>query len=191
MKKLSSIGLIILFSCALTACDNKSTAVTKTANNTAQTKSEVVLDETAQFKKDYEAIIKWNNIETQKIQEQIAIIQKRIVEQQDPTKKLTTEEATTLVTNLKNTIAQSINELDALNIKDPDLQELTNKMKQGNNLAQESFEIAITASSKPAEETPKYQAEFEAKMKELQALNTEVGELNRKMGEKYRSLHSK
>lgn len=191
MKKLSSIGLIILFSCALTACDNKSTAVTKTANNTAQTKSEVVLDETAQFKKDYEAIIKWNNIETQKIQEQIAIIQKRIVEQQDPTKKLTTEEATTLVTNLKNTIAQSINELDALNIKDPDLQELTNKMKQGNNLAQESFEIAITASSKPAEETPKYQAEFEAKMKELQALNTEVGELNRKVGEKYRSLHSK
>lgn len=191
MKKLSSIGLIILFSCALTACDNKSTAVTKTANNTAQTKSEVVFDETAQFKKDYEAIIKWNNIETQKIQEQIAIIQKRIVEQQDPTKKLTTEEATTLVTNLKNTIAQSINELDALNIKDPDLQELTNKMKQGNNLAQESFEIAITASSKPAEETPKYQAEFEAKMKELQALNTEVGELNRKVGEKYRSLHSK
>lgn len=191
MKKLSSIGLIILFSCALTACDNKSTAVTKTANNTAQTKSEVVLDETAQFKKDYEAIIKWNNIETQKIQEQIAIIQKRIVGQQDPTKKLTTEEATTLVTNLKNTIAQSINELDALNIKDPDLQELTNKMKQGNNLAQESFEIAITASSKPAEETPKYQAEFEAKMKELQALNTEVGELNRKVGEKYRSLHSK
>ena len=191
MKKLSSIGLIILFSCALTACDNKSTAVTKTANNTVQTKSEVVLDETAQFKKDYEAIIKWNNIETQKIQEQIAIIQKRIVEQQDPTKKLTTEEATTLVTNLKNTIAQSINELDALNIKDPDLQELTNKMKQGNNLAQESFEIAITASSKPAEETPKYQAEFEAKMKELQALNTEVGELNRKVGEKYRSLHSK
>ncbi|EEX49769.1 Uncharacterised protein [Pasteurella multocida] len=191
MKKLSSIGLIILFSCALTACDNKSTAVTKTANNTAQTKSEVVLDETAQFKKDYEAIIKWNNIETQKIQEQIAIIQKRIVEQQDPTKKLTTEEATTLVTNLKNTIAQSINELDALNIKDPDLQELTNKMKQGNNLAQESFEISITASSKPAEETPKYRAEFEAKMKELQALNTEVGELNRKVGEKYRSLHSK
>lgn len=119
------------------------------------------------------------------------LFKKRIAEQQDPTKKLTTEEATTLVTNLKNTIAQSINELDTLNIKDPDLQELTNKMKQGNSLAQESFEIAITASSKPAEEAPKYQAEFEAKMKELQALNVEVSELNKKVAEKYRSLTSK
>lgn len=76
MKKFSSICLAILFGCALTACDNKNTPETS-VNNTKPAKSEVVLDATAQFKKDYEAIIKWNNIETQKIQQQIAIIQKK------------------------------------------------------------------------------------------------------------------
>ncbi|MGC7590609.1 hypothetical protein ACPWUF_09025 [Bisgaard Taxon 46] len=190
MKKFSSICLAILFGCTLTACDNKNTPETS-VNNTAPAKSEVVLDATAQFKKDYEAIMNWNNVETQKIQERIAIIQNRLVEQQDPAKRLTTEEATGLITNLKNTIAQSINELEALNIQDPDLKALTNKMKQGNSLAQESFEIAITASSKPAKEALTYQSSFEAKMKELQALNVEVSELNKKVAEKYRSLTSK
>ncbi|MGC7560941.1 hypothetical protein [Pasteurella sp. PK-2025] len=188
MKKFTSIYLAIIVGCTFVGCDNKKSAVAATSPDTTPAQAATVLDANAQFKKDYMAILEWNNVQSVKIREQVNIMQKRLAEQKDPAKKMTPEEVITLVNNLKTTVDQAMNELDRLHIQDPEIKVLAMKIVESNHLAQEGFNASLTVATKSYEEGLKYQETFKHKMQALQKLNIELNELNKKAAEKYRSL---
>ena len=181
MKKLSSIGLAIMLGFSLVACDNENTA------DTTETKTETLIYATnAQFKKDYEAIQKWDKFSKDRFQKHIDIMTKKLIAHKPPAKKITEEEIDELIDNMQQTVEEISDALDNLDIKSPDFEAFLENKKEFYSRTEEMLTTAYKSMTKSPEEVLEYKAKVEKIIQELIEIRKEDEKMDKEIKEKYK-----
>lgn len=183
MKKLTSIALAIMIGCSLVACDNEKTTGTATEN--------IQYTADVQFKKDYEALEKWDKASKVKIEKHFDVITQEYFKHKPSGTRTTEEEAIEFTNKMKKTVEEIFDELEELNIKSPELEDFIEHQKDFYRLAEKTLELTYILLTKSPEEKLEYQSEADEITKESQKFEDEESKLRKKIEEKYKSLMQK
>lgn len=165
MKKLTTFLLSTFFAFSLAACGDS---------------------QEAQFRKDYENFAKWQQAADAKINAAVAELQQKAAEaQQNPS----AEQGIDVFGNFQNLIKEQQAQLEGLSLKDPEVKNLAEKIKQVQALSYEAFALTIQHQGKLEQGSEKFNqvmAEMQEKVQKLQALQAEVQQLATALDQKYR-----
>lgn len=165
MKKLTTFILSVFFAFSLAACGDS---------------------QEAQFRKDYESFAKWQQAADAKINAAVAELQQKAAEaQQNPS----AEQGIDVFGNFQNLIKEQQAQLEGLSLKDPEVKNLAEKIKQVQALSYEAFALTIQHQGKLEQGSEKFNqvmAEMQEKVQKLQALQAEVQQLATALDQKYR-----
>lgn len=165
MKKLTTFLISTFFAFSLAACGDS---------------------QEAQFRKDYENFAKWQQAADAKINEVVAELQQKAAEaQQNPS----VEQGIDVFGNFQNLVKEQQSQLESLAIKDPEVKNLAEKVKQSQTLTVEFFDFMINNAGKAQNDQQKLNelmATMQEKMNTVQALQAEVQQLATALDQKYR-----
>lgn len=165
MKKLTTLLFSTFFAFSLAACGDS---------------------QEAQFRKDYENFAKWQQAADAKINAAVAELQQKAAKvQQNPS----VEQGIDVFGNFQNLIKEQQSQLEGLAIKDPEVKNLAEKVKQAQTLSVDFFDFMINASGTAKNDPQKLNegmATVQEKLKAVQALQAEVQQLATTLDQKYR-----
>ena len=178
MKKLIQFSLATIFAITLAACDNAN----QNSNSQNTAKTETILSAEEQFRKDYEAFTKWQNQAQQIFNTETAKLQQAAAQH---AKTPNLEEGKKAISNFRDIVTEENKKLDALNLKDADVKNVADKMKEIHSTAIDVFNFIIEAANNPKDAGNNMQLAQE-KVQLLQKLEIEVRETSRKLAEQYK-----
>lgn len=175
MKKFIQFGAMAILATTLAACDNANQS-----KPTTETKVEATLTPQEQFRHDYEAFMSWQTQTEQKFNAESANLQQKTAEHSQNPKP---EELKQALNQFRNQVIESNKQLDALNLKDANINQLAQKIKEVYLVSIDSFDLIIQ--SVDAKDENKNMQAVQEKLQYIQKLQTEIQEMEQKLAQQY------
>lgn len=176
MKKLIQFSLATMLAITLVACDNAN----QKSNSQNTTKTETPLSAKEQFRQDYEAFTNWQKQTQQKFDIESAKLQQKTAEHsQNPQP----EEIKQVLGEFRNQVMESNQALDALNLKDENINSLAQKIKEVYVLSVDTFDLIIQ--SVDSQNNDEKMLAVQEKLQYIQLLQNEVQEMGLKLEQLY------